>query len=93
MDQMSLLKQMIQFNKTAFDNAFNAMDMLREQQEKAIESFLEQSSDIPAEGKDAIRTWLLTCKTACNDLKSKIDDSYRQFDGVFDSGAGAKTKK
>ena len=40
MDNKQITKQMIQFNKTAFDNSFSAMTMVYEQNEKMLEAFL-----------------------------------------------------
>jgi hypothetical protein len=44
MDQKQIAKQMIQFNKTAFDNSFNAMTMVYEQNEKMVDTYLQQAT-------------------------------------------------
>ena len=51
MDQKTIAKQMLQFNKTAFDNSFNALNMVYEQNNKMITTFLDQAVWMPAEGK------------------------------------------
>jgi len=51
MDQKQIAQQMIQFNKTAFDNSFNAMTMVYEQNEKMVGTFLAQATWLPEDGK------------------------------------------
>ena len=65
MDQKTIAKQMLQFNKTAFDNSFNALNMVYEQNNKMITTFLDQAVWMPAEGKKAIRDWLASYEKGC----------------------------
>jgi hypothetical protein len=44
MDQKQLVKQMIEFNKTALDNTFSAMIVLQDQKEKIVLRFLGKAS-------------------------------------------------
>lgn len=54
MDPKQIAKQMIVFNKTAFDNNFRAMQALQEQTERLVNKFWEKSPVFPEEGKKAI---------------------------------------
>jgi hypothetical protein len=83
MDQKSIAKQMIQFNKTAMDNGFRAMAMVYEQNEKIAGAFLEQATWLPEEGKKAIKDWMTTYKSGCENFKSLVDDSYAKVDSFF----------
>ena len=58
MEPNAMLKQMLDFNKTAFDNGFNAMLMIQEQNAKMVNTFLEQAAWMPEEGKKLIRDWV-----------------------------------
>ena len=42
-DTNQMLKQMLEFNKAAFDNGFNAMLTIQEQNEKMFNTFLGQA--------------------------------------------------
>ena len=84
MDQKQITKQMIQFNKSAFDNSFSAMSMVYEQNEKMVETFLGQASWMPEEGKKAIKDWMNAYRTGYNDLKKMVDDSYAKVEAYFD---------
>lgn len=86
MDQKLIAKQMIQFNKTAIDNSFKAMTMVYEQNEKIAGVFLDQAAWLPEEGKKAIRDWMATYKTGCENFKSLVDESYAKVESFFSEG-------
>jgi hypothetical protein len=96
MDQKQIAKQMIEFNKTAFDNSFDAMTALQDQTEKLILNFLDKAPWVPEEGRKTINTWIAGYKKGRDDFKTAADDSYRKvldyFSGIGATGA-AKTKK
>lgn len=83
MDQKQIAKQMIQFNKTAFDNSFNAMTMVYDQNEKMIGTFLQQATWIPEEGRKAIENWMQSYKKGCEDFKKMADDNYQKVEEFF----------
>lgn len=84
MEHKQIAKQMIQFNKTAFDNSFSAMSMVYQQNEKMVETFLGQATWMPEEGKKAIKDWMTAYRTGCDDLKKMVDDSYAKVEEYFD---------
>ena len=51
MDQKQIFKQMMDFNKQAFDNSFSVMSELQEQTEKLMLNFLENEVWISVDGK------------------------------------------
>ena len=83
MDQKQIAKQMIQFNKTAFDNSFNAMKIVCEQNEKMVGMFLEQATWLPAEGKNAVKEWVGTYKTGFENFKTVADENYAKVEAFF----------
>ncbi len=83
MDNKLIAKQMIEFNKTAFDNSFKAMTMVYEQNEKMIEAFLGQASWMPAEGRKALQDWMESYKKGCQDFKKIVEDNYAKVEGFF----------
>ena len=72
MDNKQIAKQMIQFNKTAFDSSFSTLTMVYEQNEKMLETFINQATGMPEEGKKAIK-----------DFKKLVDDSYAKVEEFF----------
>ena len=89
MEPNAMLKQMLAFNKTAYDNSFNAMLMIQEQNAKMVDTFLEQASWMPDEGKKLIRDWVNAYKKGCEDFKKVADENYQKVDKFF---AGQKSE-
>lgn len=90
MDPNQMLKQMLEFNKTAFDNSFNAMLTIGEQNEKMVSTFLEQATWMPEEGKKLIKEWVETYKKGSQDFKKTADANYKKVADFFE---GAKKSK
>jgi polyhydroxyalkanoate synthesis regulator phasin len=76
---------MLDFNKAAFDNSVNAMNMLQEQAEKNFNTFLEQAAWIPEEGKKAVSDWMKAYKKGCEDFRKAVDENYKKVQEFFDS--------
>lgn len=89
-DPNQMLKQMLEFNKTAFDNSFNAMLTIGEQNEKMVNVFLEQATWMPEEGKKLIKEWVETYKKGNLDFKKAADANYKKVVDYFESAKKSK---
>ncbi len=85
MKPFELAKQMIEFNKTTFDNSFSMMVMLQEQMEKTVSSFVEQAAWLPEDGRKVLGDWVSTYKKGREDFKKLVDESYKKVDAYFAS--------
>lgn len=83
MDQLQIAKQMMEFNKTAFDNSFNAMLALQDQTEKLVTSFMEKAAWFPEEGKKALNDWIVNYKKGRDEFKTAADENYRKVAEYF----------
>jgi len=83
MEQFNAIKQMVQLNKNAFEQSYNTMDMLRNQNEKMTNSFLEQATWLPEEGKNAVNEWMRLYKRSCDDFKKTADQNYKNVEKLF----------
>ena len=83
MDQKKLFKQMIDFNKSAFENSFNAMVMLQEQAERAANTIIDQATWLPEDGRKAIQDWADSYKKGRDDFKKLIDENYSRVEAYF----------
>lgn len=83
MDQKKLLKQMLDFNKSAFDNTFNAMVMLQEQTERAAGTVIDQATWLPEEGRKAIGDWVDAYKKGREELKTLVDENFKKVEAYF----------
>jgi len=86
-DPNDMLKQMLQFNKSTFDNSFSAMITVQEQNEKMVSTFLEQAAWIPDEGKNLIREWVAAYKKGISDYKGMADANYKKVVDYFETAA------
>ncbi|MEE9911612.1 MAG: hypothetical protein K4571_07795 [Deltaproteobacteria bacterium] len=93
MEQNQIARQLMEFNKTAFDNSFSAMSALQDQSEKLVSSFLDKAAWIPAEGKKAMTDWIAGYKKGREDFKAAADESYRKVADYFDQTEKQKTTK
>ncbi|MGD9367598.1 MAG: hypothetical protein PVH87_18000 [Desulfobacteraceae bacterium] len=83
MDHKQLLKQMIEFNQTTFNNSFQALALLQDQFERIANTAIDQASWLPAEGRKAIENWAEAYKTGRDNFKSHVEDSYKQVEKFF----------
>lgn len=83
MDPRNVAKQMLKFNKIAFDSTFDTMTIIQEQIEKTINRFLEQNVWMPAEGKNAIGNWVQAYKKGRNDYKTAMDNNFKMVEDFF----------
>jgi hypothetical protein len=87
MDQKEILKQMIQYNKTAFENAFSSLAMVQDQMEKTMDMFMAQSAWLPAEGKKVVDEYAKACKKARENFKNAVDESFKKVEGFLGGAA------
>lgn len=90
MDPNAMLKQMLEFNKTAFDNSFQAMLTIQDQNEKMMNTFMEQATWMPDEGKKLIQEWVNTYKKGCEDFKKAADANYDKVVEYFKTAKKSK---
>jgi uncharacterized protein YdiU (UPF0061 family) len=83
MDQKQLFKQMLDFQKTTFDNSFNAMVLLQEQTEKASQTLLDQATWLPEEGRKAIDQWMAAYKQGREEYKALVDENFKKVESFF----------
>jgi hypothetical protein len=83
MDQKQIFKQMVEFNKGAFNNSFNAMVMIQDQTETLANTMLSQASWMPEEGQKALRDWVDSFKKGRDDYKKAIDEAFGKVEEFF----------
>jgi hypothetical protein len=83
MDQKQFIKQMLDFQKTTFDNSFNAMVMLQEQTEKASKTLLDQMTWLPNDSRKANDQWVAAYKKGCKDFKALVDENFSKAEAFF----------
>lgn len=83
MDNKLIAKQLVEFHKSTFDNTFKSLAILQEQAEKMVNTFLQQATWLPAEGKDAIKEWVNIYSKARVEFKNAADKNYKKVEEYF----------
>ena len=83
MEPKQIAKEMIDFNKAAFDNSFEAMTVLQDQTEKMVKALMEQTAFFPADGKKLITDWISTYKKGRDEFKNSADESFKKVERFF----------
>ena len=77
MDQKDLMHQMIKFNQTFFDNAFDAAVKLQDQAEKIGNTLMDQADWLPGESRKFYDSFVGAFKAGRSSFKSYVDESYQ----------------
>ena len=83
MDQSQFAKQMIDFQKTSFDNVYNSMVMLQDHTEKLTSTVVEQATWIPEESSRLVAQWIKIFKKGRNDYKLAVDDIFTRIEDLI----------
>lgn len=78
MDHEQSVKQMLDYNKRAFDNAFNTLTALQDETESFIARFMEKSNLITPEGKKIIGKMSDSYRQGRCDFRAMADEHYRK---------------
>lgn len=84
MQQSELMKMMIDFNKTSFDNTFNGIKSMQEQTEKMILGMVDKQNAVPEPMKKSIVDWLETMKKGRDEFKATMDSNYKKLKDYFE---------
>lgn len=93
MDQKETFRQMVNFNKKAFENTFSAMVMFQDQSEIMFTGMLEQATWMPGEGRKALEEWVKTYKKNREDFRKAVDDGFRKLEEFTSRPAAAEKAK
>ena len=83
MDQSQFAKQMIDFQKTTFDNVYNSMVMLQDHTEKLTSTVFEQATWLPEESSRLVTQWIEIFKKGRNDYKLAVDDIFTKIEDLI----------
>lgn len=84
MDNKEMIKQMIDFHKTTFENCFSTISMIHDQAEKLLMTFVDQTPGISDESKKVIAQWSGAYKKGIDGLKKAMNEGYAKIEELFD---------
>jgi hypothetical protein len=80
----NIAKQIIDFQKSTFDNSFNAMVMLQDQTERLTRTMMDQAGWLPEESKKMMDGWAQMVKKGRDDWKELVDDNFDKLADFFE---------
>lgn len=83
MDMKKSLRQMIDMNKAAFDNAFSTMTMIQDQMEKIIDLYANQASGMDSERRKSLSEWSKIYRNGFDTFKRTVDESFKRIEAFF----------
>ncbi|HQG31808.1 MAG TPA: hypothetical protein PLA83_07765 [Deltaproteobacteria bacterium] len=83
MDQKSMMKQAMDFQKETIDNVYKGIISVQEQAEKSLGFFLDRIPWIPEESKNVILEWGKMYKKGRDDFKKAFDDGYDKMESYL----------
>lgn len=84
MDSTQFVKQTLGFQKTIFENSYNAMIVVQDQTEKMMNSYLDQLPWVTEESKSSMKTTADLAKKAREDFKTAVDDGFAKFEEMLE---------
>lgn len=84
MESAKFFKQTVGFQKTVFENSFNALVVAQEQTEKMVNSYLDQLPWVTDESKKSMEASVELAKKARDDFKKAVDEGYTKFEELLD---------
>lgn len=76
-------QQLVDFQKTAFENSYNAMLMVQGQMEKMTETFFSNNKLFPEESMKVVQEWLAAFKKAQEEFKKNVDENFKKFESYM----------
>lgn len=83
MDQKDIVHQMIKFNQTLFDKAFEATVQFQTQAEKIGHTMMDKADWLPGESRKVYDNCVEGYKAGRNNFKAYIDQGYQQTESFF----------
>jgi hypothetical protein len=76
METSKITKQVIDFQKTSFENWYSAISVLQDQAVSAMDMMLDQAYMIPEEGRSAIQGWMGLVQEERDRFKTYVDKGF-----------------
>jgi hypothetical protein len=83
MEMAKIAKQTMEFYKTTFDNTYGTLMALQEQTQQLIATQMEQTTGLPAEGKQLVSEWMKAYRRGCEDFKRVVDEGFTKFESYI----------
>ena len=91
MEAVEFTKQIVEYQKAAFNSGFNIIAKLQDQAETTAATFLEKTWGVPKDSQKIFNQWSEVFRKGRNDFKNMIDQNFNAIENLF--GQESSTKK
>jgi hypothetical protein len=78
-----IAKKAVVFQKNSFINGYDAVARVQDQAAEAVDTLMNQTSLVPAAGRQAIKSWVNACQEERNRFKSYVEDGFSSLEKRF----------
>jgi hypothetical protein len=93
MENNILVKQMMDYQKAAFESTFNSVAMVQDQTEKLFRDFVQKSAFIPPQSKEVFNDWVNIYRKGRLEFKEAAEDNYKKVGDYFAKGLATPKPK
>jgi hypothetical protein len=76
-------RRVLEFQRTAFTNAFELAVRLDDRRRDVVERFLDRVPNLPAESKELLDAWSQAAQRNRETFRSTVDKSFDLIDGYY----------
>jgi hypothetical protein len=80
MEANQITKQVLDFQKGVFTSWYDAMSIVQDQAASVVDTMLNQTSWIPDEGRQALSSWVSTCKKERDRFKGYMEEHFSSLE-------------
>ncbi len=93
MEAIDFAKQMIEYQKTAFNSGFNIISKIQDQAETTTSMFLEKTWGLPKDSQKIFSQWSEIFRKGRDDLKHTVEQNFGTIENLFAHEASTKKAK
>lgn len=80
MDMKKMAQDLVQMQKTAFEQSYQTMSLLQAQMERLGQMYWGQLSSYPEEMKKGMTEWHASYKKQCEQFKTMVDNGFKHME-------------
>ena len=85
METNNLLKKAVHYQRNTFDNAYQAVVLFQDQAERVTNTWLDQVTGIPEEGKKLVGTWNENYRKGLKQYKDAVDEGFNRVEELLET--------
>ncbi len=93
MEQMKIAKQMLNFQRTMFDNTYNTVTVMQDSSQNIIHGLLNQFTWVTEEAKKPLNDSATLIKKAREDFKKTINQGFDKIEELVDNKSEKTARK